>query len=126
MSAPPIVDGGELAGYFDFCWDTSSRCSRGPRSATSTSACATSRFRRHPPAQAAGGDPILLTNLTLRGGSPVQNTLVQFAQNGAHLLAKRGISSKPSRRWHGPDALRRPHMHGSAADADLRGAQTGR
>src|SRR5262249_38351076 len=123
MTAPPIVDGGELAGYFDFCWDNVIRMFQGVSLryfdiGLRDVAVPGVTLRLKPPA----GDPILITSLTLRGASPVQNTLVQSAQNGAHQLARRGIKLETlATVGMGLTLYADPHVHGSAADADLRG-----
>jgi AmmeMemoRadiSam system protein B/AmmeMemoRadiSam system protein A len=125
--APPIVDREELKGYFDFCWDNIVAMFQG----------ATLRYfqpglrdipvhgvtLRLKPPQAS--EPILLTNLALRPGSPVQNTLVQLAQAGAHQLAARGIRLGTLHTvGMGLTLFGDPHVHGTVERHDLRGFET--
>jgi AmmeMemoRadiSam system protein B/AmmeMemoRadiSam system protein A len=124
MVAPPIVDREELSRLFDFCWDN-----------------IVALFRRemikyfHPGLRdvavhgvllrlkaPAAPEPIQLVNVSLRSGSPVQNTLVQFAQLGAHQLAAHGIRLDTLHTvGMGLTVFGDPQMHGTVARSDLRG-----
>lgn len=122
---PPIVDADELSGYFDFCWEnivalfqrsTIRYFEPGLRDVSVHGVS----LRLKPPHAAA--PPIYLTNLNLRGGAPVQNTLVQFAQMGAQQLASQGVRLETLHTVGlGLTVYGDPQMHGSLADHDTRG-----
>lgn len=124
MLAAPIIDAGELRGYFDFCWENivalfqrSSLRYFDPSLRDIPVHGVSLRLR--PPNLAA---PIVLTNLALRGGASIQNTLVQFAQMGAQQLASHGIRLDTLNTvGMGLTVYGDPQLHGSLADCDLRG-----
>jgi AmmeMemoRadiSam system protein B len=68
------------------------------------------------------GEPLQVSQLSLRPGVPLQGTLFQLAQVAALALAGQGVTEDDLDRLRvGVTVLYDPAMHGSAAEPDLRG-----
>lgn len=123
--SPPVADAEELQGYFDFCWENIvALFRRGPLRFFDPGLRDVSvngvSLRLRPPNSAKS---IHLTNLSLRGGGPVQNILLQLGQLGAQQLVAHGVRLDTLHTvGMGLSLFGDPNLHGSLASHDLRGS----